>query len=123
MADEGHILVAADELARGQVFEGLAGQGLGVELPVEGFQRARVAEVGLAQTALDTPFSAAVGRDPEQAVEELQLGQAFFLGRGEQLVEFVFGQGIRRSSRSWKIWSRIEGGGGRRLIGALLGQG
>ena len=51
----------------------------------------RIAEVGLAQAALDTPFPAAVGRDPKHAVEELQLGQPFFLGRGEQLIEFVFG--------------------------------
>ena len=61
LAGDDEVVAAADELAGGQGFDLAAVDRLGVEVPVEAFQRDGLAEAGLANAAFDGPLTAEVG--------------------------------------------------------------
>ncbi|HTU22706.1 MAG TPA: hypothetical protein VMG10_31995, partial [Gemmataceae bacterium] len=63
LADEDHVLLAADEVALGQGLDPQAWDG-GIEAPVEGAQRERFTEAGLPDETFDatlTPQASLIG--------------------------------------------------------------
>ena len=126
LADEDDVLLAADEVALGQGFDLQAGDG-GIEVPVEGVQRQRFAEVGVLDEAFDAALAAQAGLVGEEPMQELQVRPAGVLGLLQDLVELVGGHGDaqgrevgedpvtqgRRFFRGWRFFF------GRRFIGFL----
>lgn len=53
LAHQGDVVAAGDELATGQFFKRDARDRLGIEGPIERFQRCRTGELGQTQSALD----------------------------------------------------------------------
>jgi hypothetical protein len=74
LSDFDEILAAAYELADGQFFEAGPIDGLFVEFPVEVFQGAAVAELGLLDSAFDTSSTPAGCLVGDQVMNELQVG-------------------------------------------------
>jgi len=92
LAEEDDILLAADEVGLGQGFDLQAGNGW-IEVPVEGAQGERFAEVGVLDEAFDAALPAQAGLIGEQAVQELQVRSAVLFGVSQGGVELVGGHG------------------------------
>ena len=92
LADEDDVLLAADEVALGQGFDLQARDG-GIEVPVEGAQGQRFAEVGVLDEAFDAALAAQAGLIGEQAMQELQVRPAGVLGLLQGRVELLGGHG------------------------------
>ena len=88
LADEDDVLLAANEVALGQSFD-LQAWNRRIEVPVEGAQGKRFAEVGVLDEAFDAALAAQAGLIGEQAMQELQVRPAGVLGFFKSLVELV----------------------------------
>jgi len=92
LADEDHVLFPPHEVARGQLLEGFARDRLGVEGPVEGLERCRIAELGFANPPRDGPFLSRTGRFGQHAFQDLQSRELRTLPFGQELIESLFTQ-------------------------------
>jgi hypothetical protein len=92
LADEDDVLFAADEVALGECFKLRAWDGR-VEVPVESAERFEVAEVGILDAACAAAGAALAGLVGEQAVQEVEVRPAGFLGLGQGGVELRGGDG------------------------------
>ena len=105
LPDEDDVLLAADEVALGQGLDLQAWDGR-VEVPVEGAQRERFAEVGVLDETFDAALAAQAGLIGEQAMQELQVRPAGVLGFFEASSSCSAVTGMRRVAKSARIWSR-----------------
>ena len=87
------VLVAAEELAGGQLLDLGTVDRLGVELPVEVREVPVFAELGLPNPPFDGPLAAAGGRFSEDQLQEVQVRQPFLVGTGQRRVEDLGGEG------------------------------
>ena len=89
LTDKDQVVLAADEVARGQFLDLRALDRGGVELPVEALQGVRIAEAGVADALGDAAFAALVGLFAEEQSRELQVRQAVVLGAAQGGVELL----------------------------------
>src|SRR5271156_2077762 len=99
LARKDDVLLAADEVPLSQRFD-LESGNRRVEVPVEGAQGQRLAEVGVLDEAFGAALSAQAGLSGEQAVQELQVRSAILFGVGQGGVELV---GRHRHAQSREV--------------------
>jgi hypothetical protein len=97
LSNEDDVVLAADEVALSEGFE-LRAWDRWIEVPVEGTERFRVAEVGILDAACDAAGAALAGLIGEQAVQEVEMRPAGLLGFGQGGVELVGGDGEAQRS-------------------------
>src|ERR1019366_7523048 len=99
LARKDYVLLAADEVALSQSFDLQSGNRR-VEVPVEGTQGQRFAEVGVLDEAFDAALPAQAGLIGEQPVQELPVRTAVLFGVGQGGVELV---GCRRHTQGGEV--------------------
>ena len=110
--DHDQVGPAANKIAGGQFFQLHPVKGLGVEVPVEGFQGFVLGKAGLADATSHGAFAARIGLVAQQPIEKAQMRRALFLARAEKFIE-------RRRFRAGSAASRSGSGSGH-AIGRLV---
>lgn len=89
LANEHQVVVAPDEVPRGQLLDLYPVDRLGVEVPVEFLQRLSLAKPRLPDPSLDGPVAPPDRLMADQQVDEVEMRQLFSLGSGKRLVELL----------------------------------
>lgn len=78
---------APDEVSGRQLFDLLTVEGLGIELPVETFQRFVLGEVCFPDAPVDRTFAASVGLLADELIEKIEIRELLFFGFREQYIQ------------------------------------